>query len=200
MGNERDLAIASLRATLTHFAGEPPEVLWEEFRGFMRLRTMKKGEAFAREGEHTHSVAFVASGLFRMFYRRPDGRELNKSFVAENDFVGSFEALLSGDVNRLAIECMAPATVLEFTFAKARALHDRHHYWQRFGRLLAERLYVKKARREAALLMDTALERYEVFLQEHPELAERVPDYHIASYLGITPEALSRLKKARVRS
>ncbi len=194
------MAMAAMRATFSQFAGPPSEPLWSEFCSLVRPRTFRKGEFFAREGEGAHAVAFVASGLFRMFYARPDGRELNKSFVAENDFVGSFEALLSGDENRLSIECLAPALLLEFDYSAACEFYERDTYWQRFGRLMAERLYVKKARREAALLMDTALDRYEVFLREHGRIAESVPDYHIASYLGITPEALSRLKKARVRS
>ena len=89
--------------------------------------------------------------------------------------------------------------MLEFDYGLVRAFYDRSAYWQRFGRLNAERLYVKKARREAALLMDPPLARYEAFLREYGADAERIRGYHVASYLGITPEALSRLRKSRRR-
>ncbi len=193
-------AFAALHSTILQLAGPPPKMVWTEFCLGMRIRSLDKSEFFANAGTNPGTVAFVASGLFRMFYLRSDGRELNKSFVTSHDFIGCFEALLSGDQNQLFIECLIPAVLLEFDYSFANSLYEHHVYWQRFGRLLAERLYVKKARREAGLLMDNALQRYESFLAEYAKLEKRIPDYHIASYLGITPEALSRLKKTRGRS
>ena len=191
-------ATRALYSALCRTAGEPPESQWREFASGLRLRTLDKGEYLVRAGEQARTVSFVCSGLLRMFYLRRDGRELNKSFVCPPGFVGAFEALLSGNESRLSIQTLEPCTLLEIDYALATSFYERDVFWERFGRLLAERLFVKKARREAAFLMDTALQRYELFLVEHPEIAGRIPDYHIASYLGVTPEALSRLRRNRL--
>jgi CRP-like cAMP-binding protein len=177
-------------------AGVPPESQWEAFASCFRLRSLSKGAHWISAGQTTSAVAFVAEGLLRMYYLREDGREFNKTFVYSPDFVGVLEALLTGESSRLSVQCLEPTTLLEVEHARACAFYERHPYWERFGRLFAERLYVKKARREAALLVESPANRYRTFLKEHASLEQRVPDYHIASYLGITPETLSRLRKA----
>lgn len=174
----------------------PPEPQWQQFASLLRPQALPKGTYWVRAGERTGKIAFVVEGLLRMFYIRKDGREFNKTFVTAPDFVGVLEALLTGEVSRLSVECLEATTLLEVDYAAIRALYDTHAYWERFGRLFTERLYVKKARREAALLMDPPAPRYSTFLKEHAHIEQRVPDYHVASYLGITPETLSRLRKA----
>lgn len=176
--------------------GVPPDEQWQAFSRLSQPRTLNKGAYWVRAGEPTGTIAFVAEGLLRMFYIREDGREFNKTFVTSPDFVGVLEALLTGETSRLSVQCLESTTLLEFDYATASALYDQHAYWQRFGRLFTERLYVKKARREAALLMDTPAHRYRAFREQHAALEQRVADYHIASYLGVTPETLSRLRKS----
>jgi CRP/FNR family transcriptional regulator, anaerobic regulatory protein len=181
-------------------AGEPPPAQWQEFAAGFRLRRMASGEHFQRGGDRAERVAFVCAGLMRMYYLRGDGREFNKSFVVPPDFVGVLESLVTGDPSRLSIQCLDATTVLEIDYATASSFFDRDIYWQRFGRLFAESLYVKKARREASLLMDPPLVRYEEFVRNYASIAESITDYHIASYVGITPEALSRLRRSRART
>jgi CRP-like cAMP-binding protein len=194
-----DDARTALFSFLCATGGPPPAAEWADFAARFRPRELERFDYFVRPGETAHTVALVRSGLLRMFYARSDGKEFIKGFVRPPDFVAALESLLTGAPSRLAIQCLEPTRLYVLDYEVARAFYDRSAYWQRFGRLLVERLYVKKARREAALLMDSAAARYEAFLREHPDLAERVPDYHVASYLGITPEALSRLRNRRAR-
>lgn len=177
-------------------AGVPPASQWDEFARCFHLRSLPKGAQWITAGQTTTTVAFVAQGLLRMYYLREDGREFNKTFVYAPDFLGVLDALLTGESSRLSVQSLEPTTLLEVEHARACSFYERHPYWERFGRLFAERLYVKKARREAALLVESPAHRYRTFLDEHASLEQRVPDYHIASYLGITPETLSRLRKA----
>jgi len=74
-------------------------------------------------------------------------------------------------------------------------LYDRHPVWERIGRIKAERLAIQKEFREKEFLLDTAETRYRRFLKEFPDLTDRIPQYYIASYLGITDVALSRIRK-----
>jgi CRP-like cAMP-binding protein len=111
--------------------------------------------------------------------------------------VGAFESLLVREPSSVAIECLVPASLYELPYERVCELQERDPFWQRFGRLLAERLYVKKARREAELLLDSASQRYERFLERHREVVDEIPGYQVAAYLGITAEALSRIRRKR---
>jgi CRP-like cAMP-binding protein len=178
-------------------AGPVPEPQWRELAGHFRQQELKKRTLWLRAGEPALQLGFVVHGVFRLFYTRRDGKEVNKSFVAEDDFLASIGASIQGLPSRLSIESLTDATILTAPYAVVAGFYERDMFWQRLGRLMAERLVVKKLEREAALLMDPAAMRYETFLREHAAIEARVPDHHIARYLGITPEALSRLRRAR---
>ena len=196
---ELESALTLLRESIGGGNPGPPPDQWAEWAGHFRLRALDTGEFFLRGGESTQTVAFVAHGLLRMFYLRGDGKEFNKSFIRRGHFVGALDALIMGEKSRISIQCLEPSALLEIEYSILVSFYERDMFWQRLGRKLAERLYIKKARREAAFLMEPALNRYESFLVTHADLEGRLTDYHIASYLGITPEALSRLKKARLQ-
>jgi len=191
--------IAALRQLLLLLAGEPiPH--FEEFAALFRRRSLAKGASLVRRGEAADTVAFVSSGVARMFYVRHDGKEFNKGFVSAPDFVSALEAQITQTPTSLSIQALTPMQVLVASYSELTRFYERDMYWQRAGRLIVERVYVKKVRREASLLMHTAAERYAEFLAEHHAVADQVADYHIAAYLGITPEALSRLRRARPKS
>jgi CRP-like cAMP-binding protein len=183
---------------LTHIAGECPEYALQELLAELRPRQLARGEHLIRLGEPVTCVALVCSGLLRIYYPRPDGRDYIKSFVWAPDFVAAFESLLMREPSSVAIECLVPASLYELSYERVRELQERDPFWQRFGRLFAERLYVKKARREAELLLESASQRYERFLDRHQEVVDQIPGYHVAAYLGITAEALSRIRRKRI--
>lgn len=181
-------------------AGTVPETQWREFSALFRQNELSKGSVWQRAGEPATQLGFVVSGVFRLYYTQRDGKEVNKSFIAEDDFLASIHALIERAPSRLAIESLTDATLLSAPYDRVAAFYERDMFWQRLGRLLAERLVVKKLAREASLLMDPAAERYDAFLREHAAIGVRIADHHIARYLGITPEALSRLRRARGES
>jgi CRP-like cAMP-binding protein len=191
--------IAALQQLLARLAGDPIP-FFDEFAALFRRRALAKGEFLVRAGDTADTVAFVSAGIARMFYTRRDGKEFNKGFVSAPDFVSALEALITQTPASLSIQALSPMQLLVASYAELSRFYDRDMYWQRTGRLIVERVYVKKARREASLLMHSAAERYAAFLTEHRGLVDQVADYHIAAYLGITPEALSRLRRARSKS
>ncbi|WP_236644068.1 Crp/Fnr family transcriptional regulator [Sorangium cellulosum] len=177
-----------------------PAPSFDAFAALFHGKSLRKGEVFVRAGEASDSVALVNSGIARMFYTRGDGKEFNKAFVSAPDFMSVLEALITGEPARLTIQALTPMQLFVAPYARLSEFCERDIYWERVSRRIVERVYVKKVRREASLLMDTAADRYRAFVAEHGAVASRVPDYHIAAYLGITPEALSRLKRAAKRS
>lgn len=147
-------------------------------------------------GDTKHDLIFVSDGLLRFYYLSPDGKESNKAFVAENEFAGPLASAMLGLPLYYGIEALEETTMLVAPLADFTALYHQHAVFERLGRKLAELLLVRKELRTRSLLEQTAYQRYEAFLNEHPTLVQRIPQYHLASYLGITEVSLSRLKNA----
>lgn len=191
--------VALLARLLTALNGPPPPS-FDDFAALFRSRSLEKGEYFVRAGEESVVVALVCSGVARLFYTRADGKEFNKGFVSAPDFMSVLESLITREPSRLSIEALTPMQLFVAPYSGIGSFFERDLYWERLGRRIVEQVYVKKVRREASLLMDSAAARYQAFVAEHPTLGDSVPDYHVAAYLGITPEALSRLKRAARKS
>lgn len=195
---DRETALAVMRRVLS-MTGQPPADQWDEVAALFQRKSLDKGEHFLQAGVRSSVFGFVASGLLRMYYLRRDGKEFNKSFIRAHDFTGATDSMLSGEETRISIQALEPSILLVADYRAFAPYYERHMFWQRLGRLFAEGLYLKKVRREAAFLMDSAGERYDAFRAEYGDIENRIPDYHIAAYLGITPESLSRLKRAKLR-
>lgn len=172
----------------------PTEAEWKVFREAFRERHIARNAVYLHAGDTAGSVGFVASGLFRMVYT-VDGEERTKDFQHEGQFTGSLASLLIGTPARFSVVAMEPSVLLEIRRERLFDLSDRFPVWDRMRRNYAEQLFLYKEAREASLLLDSPEERYLQFLRERPDLLQRVPLKHIASYLGITPEALSRIRR-----
>jgi CRP/FNR family transcriptional regulator, anaerobic regulatory protein len=190
----RSEQVALLARLLTGLNGVPPRS-FDDFAALFRARSLDKGDYFVRAGEESVAVALVCSGVARLFYTRGDGKEFNKGFVFAPDFLSVLESIITRQPSRLNVQALTPMQLFVAPHAGLSSFFPRDPYWERLGRRIVEEVYVKKVRREASLLMDSAAERYVTFVEERGAIAASVPDYHVAAYLGITPEALSRLKK-----
>lgn len=190
----RERELSMLRSAVEALGGEQAHD-FEAFASLFGSRSLGKGGYFTCAGAHTHQLAFVCEGLARMYYTRVDGKEYNKGFIRAPGFMSALEALITGEPTRLTLQALTPMRLLVAEYAQVAAFFERHMFWQRVGRRSVEWVYVKKVRREASLLMDSATERYAAFCEEYRDAADQIPSYHVAAYLGITPEALSRLKR-----
>lgn len=156
--------------------------------------TLDKSQFFVQAGDVPQSLGFVCSGLLRLYYIDSAGNEFTKSFCPENSFVAAYSALLLHEPSRLFIETIESAQLLVINYESYQALTAQHSCWQTVNHKLTETLFIKKEKRESELLLDDATTRYLNFLAEYPKLEGRIKQYHIASYLGITPVALSRIR------
>ncbi len=131
---------------------------------------------------------------FVFFYQTADGKEFNKSFVAENQFLAAYSAFLTQSTPRYSIQALEDSHLLVADLKAIVSLFDERSCWERLGRVFTEQLFIRKETREAEFLLDDAKTRYQTFLGTFGALEDRLPQYHFASYLGITPVALSRIR------
>lgn len=172
-----------------------PSEEWDFFTQIISQRNISKHNHFVKAGEAPESVAFCVKGLFRLYYTTPDGNEFNKNFCSKGDFVTSYSALLQNSPSHLSIQALSDSLLIIFPFREFQALYTRHACWERLGRIIAENLFLHKEMREQELLMLSAEDRYRLFMKRLGPMSKQIPQYHIASYLGITPVALSRIRK-----
>ena len=182
-----------LRETLTNivdFDAESIDTLLDHFSP-MRL---SKGEAFAKKGEYSRTIAFVQSGVLRAYYSTEKGEVYNKTFFTDCHFVGAYSSLITGQKNRIDIDCLEDCVLWVADFHEITKLYNRHPSIERLARILAEQFFVRKEKREIELVTLEAKDRYAIFQCEHPQLEQRIAQYHIASYLGVSSTQLSRIR------
>lgn len=191
--NPRERGLGALKQVISGLA-EVPDEEWAFFSHRVRCLAFGAREYLIRAGEPVTDFFFIVNGLVRFFYQTEDGKEFNKAFAAETQFVGSFGAETSGEPCRFSVQALESTETVAIGVPLIRQGYDRHQCWERVGRKMAERVAISKELREGEFLLDSAETRYRRFLATHPGLAERINQYHIASFLGITDVALSRIR------
>lgn len=171
-----------------------PEKLGRSCIPLLSVRNYKKNEHLLHAGDVAEYAYFILDGIVRLYYTREDGREYVRSFGVENDMCGAFYSSLTQTPCRFGIEALTQTRVIQAKFSDIRGLFETDIYWERLGRVLAEQNFISKEKREAELLLDDAETRYQHFLEEYPDLEARIAQYHIASYIGVTPVSLSRIR------
>lgn len=172
------------------------DATWSAFRKLCRYRTLVKHEVLYPLGEVPTSYAYVHAGVFRVYVLDEKGTEYNKHFFTEGRFPGSMTALLRGEPSGYCIDALEDAVIIEIDHGGFRRLLREREDLKLFHIHYLERHWLlDKDAREVSLVQEDASARYRRFLREYPELATRLPQYHIASHLGITPTQLSRIRK-----
>lgn len=169
----------------------------EEFVHFVTLltpRKLAKHEHYLRAGEVCTHVAFINQGCLRYYYLK-DGNEFNGQFFFEGTWIGEYQSFLTGQPSIQYFDALENVELLVMQHRDLQKLYTDLPQFERFGRVLAENVVIGSQRRTASLLFDSPEERYLKLIAERPKVVERIPLHHIASYLGIKPESLSRIRK-----
>lgn len=169
---------------------------WLAFSSIFEVKTYRPLEHILLPGTKNFELLFTFEGLLRFYYCGKNGNESNKAFVAENTFVGPLASSVLDLTVIFGIQAIEHTICLKANFSDFTVLFNADPIFDRLGRLLAESLLVRKELRTRSLLQDNAQDRYLTFLSEERAIAHRIPQYHIASYLGITEVSLSRIKNS----
>jgi len=165
------------------------------FSDFLIEKKILKKEFLLKEGEVCNYSGFVNEGCLRSFIRNHDGNENVTRFAIEDYWVGDLYSYLTGDVSPYNIEATIDSKVLLIHKNDMEKVYEQVPKFERFFRIIVQRGYIALEKRFSIDLSSSALQKYENLLQKFNDIELRVSQKHIASYLGITPESLSRIKK-----
>ncbi|MBC8112506.1 MAG: Crp/Fnr family transcriptional regulator [Verrucomicrobia bacterium] len=160
----------------------------------LQAREYKKKELILQEGQVCKFSYFINSGCIRYYYN-VDGQENTAQFFFENGWYADYESFLSGKPSKQNIETLEKSELLLLSAKDQQQLYFDIPKFERFGRLMAENAFLGIRHRSEMLENQTAEERYLNLIKERPKVFERIPQHYIASYLGIKPPSLSRIRK-----
>jgi CRP-like cAMP-binding protein len=161
---------------------------------FLEEDFLPKGGHFLREGEVSHHIAYVLSGL-TMHYRIHDGMEIPADFTSENEWVGYLKSFTARTPADMAIKALEDTRLLKLSATNAHQLFTLQPKLMALRNYYTEQSFIKNTQHTADLATLDAKQRYYKFMHENPDLVNRVPQYYIAAYLGIKPQSLSRIRK-----
>jgi CRP/FNR family transcriptional regulator, anaerobic regulatory protein len=164
------------------------------FQPFLKTKHVEAKQNFLEENKICREIGFINSGAFRIYYLS-DGKEINTHFAFENEFVVDYDSFLQQKPSRYFIQALEDAEIVTFNLETLQMAYNKSQNWERFGRIMAEFSYKITTKRVESFLFLDGEQRYKQLLETEPHLFERVPLYHIASYLGLERETLSRLRK-----
>ena len=156
-------------------------------------KAFSKGAYLVAENEICRSVFFINTGYCRAFHN-VDGREINTNFYFENDFVTNIESLTQNQRSDYAIQACAPLSTVVFNKQKLLEAYQQAPEIESFGRKLLELLVTKSEAHANRFKLLTAQQRYAYMQQHQPEVLQRISLTHLASYLGVSRETLSRIR------
>jgi CRP-like cAMP-binding protein len=167
---------------------------FEEALPFFKVEILQKNEYFSKAGRIADRIGFVNSGLLRSFYTIK-GKETTTFFQRPGMLATALASFLQMKPALENIQALETSELIIIDRKDLLTLYEENWKWQQIGRSITEQYYIIMEKRLIALQSQSALERYENFLLEYPELLNSVPLYYIASFLGISPETLSRIRR-----
>lgn len=174
---------------------EIPSEEWASFEKCLGLQELSSDEIYYRQGEACNEIGYVVNGLVYNYYTTESGDEVVKNFVVAGNPVASYMSLIFEKPATFTCKTIERTTLITLKYSDLKSFYTRHACWERLGRMNAEKCFAVTEEREQQLLTMDATARYNLFLKNNPELSQRVPQYLIASYIGVSPVTLSRIRR-----
>lgn len=161
--------------------------------------SLDKGEYWIMEGRKNLNVAFIEDGYLRKFYLK-EGKEITDFFYFENDFSTDLPSIIGNTTPKASIVAMQRSTLTIFSYNDFNMLCKESPTLEHLHRVLVELTFIRFYKRSVSFILQTPNERYNDLMFTYPNVFQRAAQYHIASYLGISPQHLSRLRGQKVIS
>jgi CRP/FNR family transcriptional regulator, anaerobic regulatory protein len=166
----------------------------DAFVAILSVKEYKKKEFLYTEGQACKKIYFINSGCMRAFYNI-DGLENTIQFFFADSWYTDYESLLTEQAASEIMQALEPCEVVEFSKTDLYKLYETHPIFNAVGRVMAEQAFMSLSKLTKMRTNEEPTERYLNLLKQRPEVVERIPQHYIASYLGVKPETLSRIRK-----
>jgi len=173
---------------------EAPLEIWESFAKYLKASTYKKKEIIKEVHNRESYLSIIVKGSAGVFLWK-ENSSMCLDLCYENEFFGDYMSFITQETTKLYTQAIEPLEILSISYTDLNALYKESNMGVNIGRIAAESLFIHKQTQQIDLLMLTAEERYQKLLARQPEMVLRTPQKHIASFLGITPESFSRIRK-----
>lgn len=167
---------------------------WDFFSSKLQEVKLKKNTTLLQIGKVENYLSFISKGIIRLYIPRVES-DLTFGFLFENEFVTAYDSLLTQSPSEYQIETLTETTLWKISNKDLQEVYEKTINGNIIGRKMAENMFLIKSKRELSLLSRTAEERYLDLFTYRPKLLQQIPLKYIASYIGVTPQALSRIRK-----
>lgn len=171
------------------------EDTFQELAQLFKPIQLKKNEFFVRDGEYAQHIGFLNKGIVRAFFLNQEGKEYTKQFFMDSSIIGAYTSLLTKKPNKIAQQALTDCEILIANFNEIEQRYSKFHDLERLGRKIAEYYFLEKEQKELEMALLDADKRYLILREKFPTIETIIPQYHIASYLGISPTQLSRIRR-----
>ncbi|MBS7563011.1 Crp/Fnr family transcriptional regulator [Mucilaginibacter sp. Bleaf8] len=173
---------------------QPNAEEWEAFANIVQVKQLRKKQLLLEKGQTCNFIAFINTGVIRE-YSFQNGKETTVDFVSDNQFITDYQSFIMKTPTIQYLEALTDVDLLILRKEGINSLFDKYKVWERFGRLIIERVFCGVEAKRKKIIATTHEEQYRDFAAAYPQIVQQVPQYYIASYLGVTPEHLSRIRK-----
>jgi len=168
---------------------------WEFFSSKLHRKSFPKKTIIADIGQTEKYISFIEKGIVRLLIPKKEDEDITFGFSFENEFISAYDSFLTQSASLYQLQTLESTTLVSISYSDLQEVYQQTKIGNLIGRLVTERLYILKSKRANSLLNDSAEQRYLNLFTERPNLIKEIPLKYIASYIGVTPQSLSRIRK-----
>lgn len=185
-----------------HFLKQFPHFsssMFEDLKPHLSRVDLKPEEYFLKEGQVCKQLAFIEHGMVRIYYLH-DGKEITKCFCKENNITCAYSSFITQQPTDCFIQALEDTKLITLSNESLQELYTKDIFWQQMGRMAGEREFIIEETHNRSMRNLSATERYRHILENESDLLQRVPLNHLATYIQVAPETLSRIRNKIIRN